>query len=295
MGSFLWVGKLERLKIDEIKNERSQGGLGLPCVSSKANALFLKQTCRLLDPSSKQYGHLRYWLGLHLRDYFPDMAAGPHAEIVCEYFQHLRLLLVEGFVLGDLKVENLRKVTAKELYKGYTSTFPPPKVVFKFDCDWSLVWSRLNSPLLEPGAREALFLVVHNIVANRERLFDKMNMVASPNCLTCGIREDNMHLFTECISVREAWGWVRRKLLGFLPEECSRTSNFEFISLMFSKHLMENEAVWLIGTYLHYAWVEKFQKKKILKIEKFIGHARLCYRANQVAKKPILGYIMNIS
>ena len=61
---------------------------------------------------------------------------------------------------------------------------------------------------------------------------------------------------------------------------------------MFSKHFMENEAVWLIGTYLHYAWVEKFQKKKILKIEKFIGHARLCYRANQVARKPILGYFV---
>ena len=48
--------------------------------------------------------------------------------------------------------------------------------------------------------------MVHNIVANRETLFDKMNMVASPNCQICGVREDNVHLFTECISVREAGG-----------------------------------------------------------------------------------------
>ena len=57
------------------------------------------------------------------------MAAGPHAEIVCDYFQHLRMLLVEGFEIGDLKVKNLGRVTAKELYVGYTSTFPPPKVI----------------------------------------------------------------------------------------------------------------------------------------------------------------------
>ena len=177
MGSFLWVGKLEKLKIDEVKNDRSQGGLGLPCVASKANALFLKQTCRFLDPSSKQYGHIRYWLGLHLRDYFPNMAAGPHAEIVCEYFQHLRMLLVEGFEIGDLRVNNLERVTAKELYVGYTSTFPPPKVVYKYDVDWGLFWSRLNSPVLEAGGKEALFLVVHNIVPKTERVW----RVTSPN------------------------------------------------------------------------------------------------------------------
>ena len=109
-------------------------------------------------------------------------------------------------MLGDLKVEEIRKVTAKELYLGYTSTFPPPKVIFKYDRDWSLVWSRLNSPLWEAGGREALFLVVHNIVAKRERLFDKMNMVVSPNCQICGIREDNVHLFTECFLLEKLGG-----------------------------------------------------------------------------------------
>ena len=173
MGSFLWVGKLERLQLDEVKNDRSLGGLGLPCVSSKANSLFLKQTCRLLVPSSKQYKHVKYWIGLHLRDYFPEMAHGPHAEIVCQYLQHLRLLLVEGFVLGDLKIETISRVTAMEHYLGYTSTFPPPKIIFKCDVDWSLTWERMNSSLLDPGGREYLFLIVNNIVPNRERLFDE--------------------------------------------------------------------------------------------------------------------------
>ena len=78
------------------------------------------------------------------------MAEGPHAEIVCAYFQHVRLLLVEGLVLGDISVATLRGVTAKELYEGYSSTFHPPKVVFKFDVDWCLVWKILNSLSLNP-------------------------------------------------------------------------------------------------------------------------------------------------
>ena len=74
MGRFLWAGKLERLKLDEVKNLKCDGGLNLPCVFSKANALFLSQTCRLLqDPFSKQFAHVKYWIGLHLRNFFPSM------------------------------------------------------------------------------------------------------------------------------------------------------------------------------------------------------------------------------
>ena len=57
---FLWIGKLEKLKIDEVKNPELSGGLNLPCIMSRADSLFLSQTCRLLrDPASKQYCHVR--------------------------------------------------------------------------------------------------------------------------------------------------------------------------------------------------------------------------------------------
>ena len=270
-------------------------GWALPCVFSKANSLFLKQSCRLLAPSSKQYGHVKYWLGLHLREYFPDMAGGPHAELVSSYFQHMRLLLVEGLVLGDITVNTVKSVTAKGLYEEFTSTFPPPKIVFKFEVDWSTVWERLDSPCLEPLARETLFCIIHNIVPNRERLYMKMNLVATPNCLICGVREDNTHIFTECIMVREAWGWVRLRLLSLLPDDCGRTSNFEFICLMFTKHCMDKEVVWLIGTYLRLVWSEKVMRKRRIGVERVIGHIKLCYKANQISKKPFLNYMMNIS
>ena len=296
MGSFLWMGRLERLQIDEVKNSLSSGGLGLPCVSSKSDSLFLKQTCRLLlNSESLQYSHVKYWLGLHLRDFFPDMDAGPHAEIVSLYFQHMRMLLVEGLVIGDLRVGNLGHVTAKALYQEYTSSFPPPKIVFKFNIDWPLVWKRLQYLVLEPVGRDVLFSIINNIIPNRDRLFTKMHMVNSPNCMLCGVRETNFHIFTECVMVREAWGWVRMRLLGLLSPESARCSNFEMISLVFEENVMDIEAVWLLSSYLEFVWMEKFKRKKQVKIEHIIGHLRLRYRANQVSKKPTLGFMNLIS
>jgi hypothetical protein len=182
MGSFLWYGRLERLQFYELKNPLLAGGLAVPCVASKSDYLFLRQTCRLhVNSDSLQYSHAKYWIGLHLRDYFPDMAIGPHAEIVSPYFQHMKLLLVEGLVLGDICVARLRTMTAKALYKGYTTSFPPSNVIFKFNIDWQLVWERLAYLMLEPAGREVLFTIVHNIVPKRERLYTKMHMVNSPN------------------------------------------------------------------------------------------------------------------
>ena len=68
---------------------------------------------------------MKYWLGLYISDYFPDMAVGPHAEIISPYFQHVKALLVGGLLLGDVKPQALELVTAKELYKSFTTTFPP--------------------------------------------------------------------------------------------------------------------------------------------------------------------------
>ena len=36
---FLWIGKLDKLKLDEIKNPVLYEGLGLPCVISKSHSL----------------------------------------------------------------------------------------------------------------------------------------------------------------------------------------------------------------------------------------------------------------
>ena len=269
MTRFLWIGKLEKLKIDEIKNPSLSGGLNLPCVISKSDALFLSQTCRMLkDPSTKQYCHVKYGLGLYASDYFPDMAQGPHAEILSPYFQHMRALLVGGITLGDISASTLHLVTAKNLYLGFTTTFPPPKVTFKYDIEWEKVWSRLQNPVLESMSRDILFMIVHNIVANKDRVH-KFNMAVSSNCPECGVVQDNVHLFCQCLCVREAWFLLRQRVLWLLTADCGVTSDFELLNLMFISNLFENEIIWLIGTYL---CKKKFLNQNLLNL-----HGSYCW------------------
>ena len=68
----------------------------------------------------------------------------------------MKSLLVGGIVLGDIDVNNSKKTSAKSLYDGFTTSFPPLKVVYYYDIDWGLVWKRMQSPMLEPRAREMI-------------------------------------------------------------------------------------------------------------------------------------------
>ena len=122
------------------------------------------------------------------------MGPGPHAEIISPYFQHMKSVLTGAVILGDIDVKKLKVVTAKSLYLSFTSTVPPPKVVYKYNVDWDQVWARLQNPVLDIMGREILFLIVHNIVANKERVF-KFHMTASPNCTLCGVVQDNVYLY----------------------------------------------------------------------------------------------------
>ena len=220
------------------------------------------------------------------------MIPGPHAEIMSPYFQHMRALLPE--ILGDIDVKKLSLVTAKNLYKGFTSTFPPPKVTYKYDVEWEQVWSRLMNPVLDIMGREILFMIIHNIVANKDRVF-KFNMIASPNCSTCGVAQDNVHLFCECLNVREAWFWVRQRVLDLLPQDGAQTSNFELIHLMFPSSHLDSEIVWLLGIYVQQVWTNIISKKKFLTQFVIKNECFLQYINHQASSRPQLAHIIDLS
>jgi hypothetical protein len=223
------------------------------------------------------------------------MVQGPHAELISPYFMHMKALLVGGIVLGDVDIASLHKTSAKSLYAGYTSTFPPPKIVYKYDVDWSQVWKRLQSPMLEPRAREIMFLVINNIVANRDRLHSKFNMVPSPHCLLCAaVTHDNVHVFCECVLVREAWFWVRQRLLQMFPSSHGNTSNFEFLNFMFDSSMLDSEVIWMIGVYVQLVWDFVICKKKHLKLQTVKSEYTLKYLTHQKSNMPNLAHIVGL-
>ena len=101
-------------------------------------------------------------------------------------------------------------------------------------------------------------------------------------------------MFTECIMVREAWVWVRQRMLLLLQDSCAATSNFEFLHLMFLKHVMDKEVVWLLGVILELIWEEKLSRKRFVKLNHLVRYTKMKFESNQLSRKPSLGHILII-
>ena len=153
---------------------------------------------------------------------------------------------------------------------------------------------RLQSPMLEPRAREMLFMIINNIIPTQDRLFNKFHMVPDSPCVHCRVLHNNVHLFCECQLVREPWFWIRQRLLDMFPAANANTSNFEFLHLMFDSYFLDNEVIWILGVWVQLVWKTVICKKKSLRIETVKSEMSLKFASHQNSRLPTLAYIVGI-
>ena len=193
------------------------GGLNLPCLASMADSLLASQCIRMLKSGDmKSLGHLDFWLGDLLVAVCPWMGQGVRAVDTPEYFGHLGQVLA-NLMIGDTPtVSSIRTLTNKIVYADMTSSFHPAKVVRESGRYYGPVWSRLHSAVVEPRARDTLYLVLHNKLPVPERLF-RIRLRNDPYCQTCEAAEvaDLEHFFCSCSLVTRIWSWVRSRVVDY--------------------------------------------------------------------------------
>ena len=179
------------------------------------------------------------------------MGGGDHAGRTPVYFQHLKQLFLEAHAHEIIDAQHLNKVPAKDIYEDFTCTFPPPKVTYKYaNMPWDEIWDRLNRPVLSSHERDVMFILIHNILPTRERLF-RLNQCRSNQCDRGDGVEDVQHLFTGCVRVQVAWAWCRRKIMHLMPDSPTYPSDFELINLAYDSP-MDDEICWLVAQYCCY-------------------------------------------
>ena len=203
--------------------------------------------CRLLNnKENNSRKHIQYWIGGLLNNLWPDLGQGPHSQFVPEYFQHLRTLIEDAVKMEVVKVDKLKETSAKMIYNEYTSTLPPPKVVYKHELPWDLVFTRLWDPVLDPPVQSLMFLLIHNILPVRSRL-KRLNMVNSDKCLQDDLVADVEHVFCHCLRTREGWQWIRFKVTtDLIPVNFPMPNDFELLHLCFESPNVQ-EIVWLVA------------------------------------------------
>ena len=281
MTSYLWRGKLEKLALQELFCSTKDGGLGLVDIRSKAEALFIKQSCRMLaDLEGRSFKHIKYWIGLYLSDFFPTLRPGAHSETIPKFYQVFKNLITEALREGIVSPHQLEKVRVKEVYRELTNTLPPPKVIYKYDLPWATVWENIHHPVLDVKQRELMFLLVHNILPSRQRLF-RLNQVQDDNCLEGDGQETLEHLFCQCRRTQVAWAWMRRKIINWCPSHHG-LSDFEMINLVTLEKQKVLDIIWLVANYVSYVWSKKCENNNSnIDLDKFIVVLRNEYELNR--------------
>ena len=223
---------------------------------------------------------------MFLQDFWPDLGQGLHAQEVPPYFQHLNILIKEAVNRKVVQVDKLELATAKFIYKDYTTDFPPPKIMEKYELPWDIVFARLWDNVLEPPIQSLMFLLVHNILPIRTRLH-RMNMTNNDKCLTDGLIEDVEHVFCHCVKTREAWQWIRWKITNeWIPINFPIPSDFELLNLCFESPF-EKELIWLIGSYVHLV-LDIFQRSAIhIDVDQMKIDLQQLYRQNQAGQNKV--------
>ena len=171
--------------------------------------------------------------------------------------------------------------------------FPVPKVETEAGIPFKDVWRRLANPVLSAEAKDVLFLLLHNKLPVRERLF-RIGLANDPYCEFCPGGEvcDVEHFFCSCSRVSQVWGWLRCRLVALLGRRSALASNWELINLLLPSSSREKEAIWLVGTYIARTWEETFVRGRAwLRAEQFFGFLRFKYKSDQLGARTPLGAI----
>ena len=281
-GKFIWnqSGRILRIKMEELKKPRLEGGLGMPCVSAMTDALLVRQMTRMLGSGdSKTIGHLVHWVGAKLDGMFQAPAAVGNV-LIPDHFAMMIDLLNEAVVADVLEVANWRSITNKNIYSFYISLLPEVGIAALSGLDYRPVWRRLGNDVLDPVVKDTLLLLIHNKLPTAERL-GRIGVIGSNVCKVCpgGKVEDLLHYFCKCTRVESAWSWVRSRVLLMLGPSAHAVSNWELLNLFIPRSSLEKEILWLIGTTVHKFWVELFERDAVrMKDESFFGYLRFKYK-----------------
>ena len=296
LGNFLWKksGWLLQVALNEVKNMPVKGRLGLFCIDGMCNSLMLSQFLKLLKSNdTKSLAHISFWIGDSLADLLLGADNGVHPADIPEYFHHIEYLISMARVDDDF-VSNWRSITNKQLYSCSIQSLPSTKVEQDAGISYDNVWKRIHMPILDSASRDICYLLVHNKLPVKERLF-RVNLIGDPNCSICPGAQlcDIDHFFCSCSRVNKAWLLIKNSIKNLIG---STPADRQLVRFLFPKCNYENELIWLMGNYVAEVWKELyFNEEGVIKTEAFFGYLKYKFKADQLGARKQLRNIPGIS
>ena len=210
------------------------------------------------------------------------------ALVIPEYFSHIGEVFADMMISDALTAGTLKSITNKVVYAEMTTSFPPPKVVMESSLDYSLTWSRLHNAVVDAGARDVMYLLIHNKLPVQERLF-RIRAKNDPYCQFCVGAEigDIEHFFTKCEGIEATWSLLKNEIMKF-GKFRNELDGWTILNLMFPRSRFEKELIWLVSSYVQYVWDTVHVRGADVSAEQFFGFLKFKYKELQTRSSNIL-------
>ena len=177
-----------------------------------------------------------------------------------------------------LTLENVNRLSIKEIYGAFLATPPPPKIMEKMSLDWGRVWGRLNDPIISRESLDICFSVLHDIYPTKIRL-NKCNQHPTGFCARCPqVPETAVHLFAECRSIIHLWIYIKNLLIR--NDIICHVLVDDKLCLFFDSDVESAKVspyLFFISNYILFVHHNKYQNATVKDLKAFLMHRK---RAN---------------
>ena len=260
-----------------------------------SSSLLLTQLLRLLKSDEiRAIEHVVFWIGHLLEDFVSEALNGHQTHNVPPYFQQLADLVADAIVSEVLMPASWKLLTNRKVYQSHAKSFPPSKLELDLGDSLECVWKHLASFALDCSTRDVLFLLIHNKLPVRERLF-RVYVTADPYCEIClgdvgAFLADREHVFCLCRQVSKYWREIRAIIDPLLMDVAT---NLELLSLKFTSRHFEAEITWLVGAYVNEVWKMVQRSGSFRDREELFGFLKYKFKNDQLGARLYLKPIPN--
>ena len=220
---YIWNSKSDPLKRDVLCNRKEVGGINLLNVHIKATSIFTKSFIRSFMFSGENSTLVKFYCALQLNPLFKIRELPENVSFTSTPFYSSNI----DTVRKCYKLNNFPNVTSQHIYESLIKKHKPI-VEEKYSLfNWETIWENVSSKFISSDDRSVLFKYMHEILPNKLRLYNiKKNL--SPNCETCNIEENNLHMVYFCEDKK-----VLVQFLRVLLQKCLNITNLSLVKLLF--------------------------------------------------------------
>ena len=221
-------------------------------------------------------------------------------QVTPPFFNSLADILVNSRIDEAFSAYNWQIVTNKQLYKKRTENFKQTKVENHAGKLLTDTWGKIIKSEVSSSLKETLFLIAHNKLPTRERLF-RVGLAVDPYCESClfdgktAVICDREHFFCSCVVVHSVWSEIRKILVDCLHPSLCSVSNVDLITLNFPKDNTDYFCAWLLAHYLNFTWKTVHVLGAKLSREKVFGYLKFKYKSDQLGSRRSLPVIQALS